>query len=562
MAIIDPRTKKKLQEEDSQGSTLPQASSTGIIGGANTQTLSNNPGTAGNDPANKPRSGSGFTNLGQYAQANQGRGQKLVDTVNQNVKSKFKDNLVGQAKSAADTAINKGGDLNQINQINSQLQSGNYSGINKDAFNKAISSSYGGPGAVNKIKEVADAGTAINKQLQDAQRLNTPSNRGLLIRDAFNKGGYTRGGGNLDSFIYGQADSSESKNILDRAKADQEAYEQMTQGLAGTIGDRQKAIQQAVTQLQSNYNTARTDTQASVQDMLANAQQQALNANAAQNKKYNDLIENKNFDVNQDGIVDNNDRYLMGHLADAGLKFDWNKLVNRGGGYTQGNFIDKNKLDNLTTLLGLKGEANPFTISADNIGKNTEINNDLVKTLGDLTLALNQDKARKADWFGKTYNLPPTLDKVRYDFENKSREHLKDIYGLSDQQVDYLDRYEKKQMDDLFQNLKVQKADNFPTNPEESAMYSRSAKQALQLNNLLKALGIEGKTYDSRIGSLWDINRDSIGDRHLLDVQLNPLRDTAQNPYQYVREGVKGFKPVASPSLPPDLFEPKYGPRS
>lgn len=538
MAIVDPRTKKKLQ--DQEVSSLPQASSTGLIGGANSQTLSNNPGTAGNDPSNKARSGSGFTNLGQYAQANQGRGQKLVDTVNQNVKSKFNDNLVGQARTAANAAIGSGPNVNQINQINSQVQSGNYGGINKEAFNKAISSSYGGPTSSGAIKEVQDAGVQINKQLHDAQRLNDAKQRGTLIRDAFNKGAYSRGGGNLDSYIYGQADSSESKNILDRAKADQAAYNKMTQGLSGSIADRQKAVQEAVAQLQKNYNTALTNTQSSVQKMLTNAQQQAIDANKTENEKYNSLINPVALDINQDGKVDLKDRFLLSQLEPVRGKINFNQFANKGGNYSQGDFVDQNQLSNLTALMGLTGLKNNVTVNPATGGSASSINADKLKFLENLALAMNQDKVRSQDWLGKAYNLPPSLEKVRSDFETMSRMGLKSHYGLSNAQIDNLDRYQKSDMDKLFERLKIQPVGQAPTNPIETAEYSRTAEQAQQLNDLMKSLGIEGKTYGSRSGPLWTMNKDTIGDMYALQKQLNPM--SSDNDYTFVREGTEGFK--------------------
>lgn len=360
MAIIDPRTKKKDQNgfvDDKVGTPT---------GPAAFNSQGQNFGS-GLTPQNNARSSSGFTNIQSYKDANEGRAQGLVDATNQKVKEGFDTGIVDRVKNVANPQL-ADNSLNNINKINNQFDNQQFGDIDKEAFNSAINSSFQGPSSVNTIKEVGEAQTQIDKQINDAERLNNVDTRGTLIRDAFNEGTYTRGGGNLDSFLYNQGDHTEAKNLLDQANQQKENFTGFTTNYDEQIKTQREAIAEAAKALSSKYNTtidsqidelrAKGDTaNQSNQDAIANYQ--AIVDALSTGEGVGGLV-----DLNRDGKFDDTDQAMYDRLNQHNL--NWTAGMNSQnslGRQTLGDLVTPEQKAAFENLLNLGDRDNPFNFA-------------------------------------------------------------------------------------------------------------------------------------------------------------------------------------------------------
>lgn len=171
-----------------------------------------------NTPAYIPQTsnqmtGTGFTNLQDYLNANQGNDLNNVlasginqqigatNTTLQNAQGDFANQLAGanQAGSAADVANEQnvlGYALNNPNQVTPQDVS---------QFNKWENQTYNGPTQLSSVSEFPQ----LTSQLQELQglgaNLNSPSGKSQLLNTFINQPGYTQGQQNFDTMLLGSS---------------------------------------------------------------------------------------------------------------------------------------------------------------------------------------------------------------------------------------------------------------------------------------------------------------------------------------------------------------------
>lgn len=360
MAIIQPRfAKKKLDGTNNRGPST--ANSLGTPNTSGSGGFSNP--TGGLAPNNASRSSSGFTNIDRYKTANEGRSQSLVDDTVNKVKSNFDNSLVSNIQNKANQELNKNNPLSDINQFTNQIDSGNFSNIDKDAFNKALNSSFDGPSGIGDIEGFDEAQEKSNEYLTNAERLNNLDTRGSLIRDAYNDGNYTRGGGNLDSFLFNQGDLSEIGGVLDQAKGQTEALEGFGEKFSTDIEDRKTSIEESVKSLGGEYEETLKERMDAIREKSQVLNQDNADLSAEHIKLQNSLNTPdgwKNFDLDRDGTINEQDKLIYDTLT-KDYNIDWLKSLNDLPELLQlGDTVSQQEQDELNALLNLQDRSNPF----------------------------------------------------------------------------------------------------------------------------------------------------------------------------------------------------------
>jgi hypothetical protein len=185
-----------------------------------------------NAPAAKA-SGS-FTNLQSYLDANKdqaaGMGQKVVDNL---------DSTANTAKSNIDNFSNGVSSVNKVNQ--DDLNNNFYNDPTKadKAAYTTLKTGYTGPNDVSKVNGYSDSIDAWNKASQGLKDASTESGRQQLLKNTYDKPGYTAGQNMLDQTLV--QNNADSKSAFENVQNKWSGLSSMLDSATSKAGDTIKS---------------------------------------------------------------------------------------------------------------------------------------------------------------------------------------------------------------------------------------------------------------------------------------------------------------------------------
>jgi hypothetical protein len=269
--------KEKQQQQEGQGATNEQVISSqgGTLGGSGAGSAPSSAGAGGSGNFSaQSRGGSAggkrFTNLQSYLQGNQEQAQAMGS------------NVAGKVASAAQDAQSKGQALSQdfqskVSQAGEGYDSNLVSSINSGQIDEGkaqagLNAQYNGPKAYSDLAGYQDYAGAKDKAAQQVAATQTEQGRGELLRQTYQRPGYSAGQQRLDQFLLGGSQQGKQalegvKNQYGNVASDLSKQEQDAQGLVSQRqaelekykGDVRGALQQQAGALQKDVVQRYTD---------------------------------------------------------------------------------------------------------------------------------------------------------------------------------------------------------------------------------------------------------------------------------------------------------------
>lgn len=357
MAYQESYTDDENKTKDPSGQSLTSSETVVNPGASSTSSTP----SAGASPA-QANSGSGWTNLSNYVDANKQQASDMADSVVGGIDTGAKQNTANESAFGSDLG-------NQIQQGTAKAQGLNQNPINDvnawtDNYKKATAG-YQGPTDITTDSRFGDINNSVAKTGQQVQALNSNAGRAQTAQDTFGKldNNYTQGENTLDSFLLGSGDAG--KKLQDystsyNASNPAGAWSNLMTSLGGQIDQGKAASDQAKTAANSQLAT-----QYGALNKSVGAANSALTAtNSAQDKAYSDLY-SKLQAAQQTGA---NPFETLGinpetakQLASSGV--DLTSLINKNTNQSLGDVVDPKTAMAYKALAELSGNSNPYNLA-------------------------------------------------------------------------------------------------------------------------------------------------------------------------------------------------------
>lgn len=272
---------------------------------------------AGNPPGGpmRPKTGSGFTNLQKFVQANQNNklGSAITSGI-QNSSNQLNQNL-GQANQKFTQKLGENTFNTDENKaklggiINNAATSGQVNDADANYFTKMREAKYDGPTALDNVNSIQSQAGNVQNVAKDAAT--EQGRRGLLSRYAVGNNQYTQGQQRLDGMLLGK-----TINTQDLSQARQEALK--------NVGQAQRSINSASQQAQTVQNnnalfgkelSGQVDSQ--LGNLRSGLEGKVNQANSEAQQEY-DALQRRY----QSGKLNFEDVMNLGNILDGGLTED------------------------------------------------------------------------------------------------------------------------------------------------------------------------------------------------------------------------------------------------
>jgi hypothetical protein len=244
MAYIADQDDDQIKKQQDQG-----LNTSGVVG-ANASAGPTASGGAAVDT--KAPTSTGFVNLQQYVDANQGTGAKMATDATKDLSNQ----VTSYGQNATDTVNGaKSGFASASRDDEAKKITG---GLAKDAngtygqASKYLSSGYSGPQASDYTGTLGASKDTLNGQLNGVDK---QSNQQDLLRNAYGSNGqYSNGFGQLDSFLIGG--QQEGRDVINGVKAKTGDVNTAYNGAATSLNGMQTAAQNKLASNQAGIKTA------------------------------------------------------------------------------------------------------------------------------------------------------------------------------------------------------------------------------------------------------------------------------------------------------------------
>ncbi len=334
--------------------------------------------SSGTTPATAPKSGSGFTNLSTYVNANKEQGADMAGKVTGNIQTGI------DAAKGLDTNFNKAAssqvpDANSISSNASSVAKGLWNdptqftgGAGQSKFTNATSN-YNGINDVTSLQPYQDLNNAVTKNAAAVKNLANPYGLQTSVKDAYgNQSNYTQGQNTLDAFLTG---SGAGKDKLNQFTSNYNA------------NDPTKSLANEVTGFNNNITKAKDATtagQQQIQDALKSAltSKTADISNSASKLQAGQAERDRLLKSSQDAIKQGGqaaanalgvDPSTIAMLKNAGI--DLNSFVSgTNSGQKLGDVVSAKDQSAYNALQGLSGGSSAFDFAKGSANSGPMVN--------------------------------------------------------------------------------------------------------------------------------------------------------------------------------------------
>lgn len=244
MAYIADQDDDQIKKQQDQG-----LNTSGVVG-ANASAGPTASGGAAVDT--KAPTSTGFVNLQQYIDANQGTGAKMASDATKDLSNQ----VTNYGQTAASTVSGAKGGFDAASKDDEAKQI--TGGLAKDAngtygqASKYLSSGYSGPQASDYTGTLGASKDTLNGQLNGVDK---QSNQQDLLRNAYGSNGqYSNGFGQLDSFLIGG--QQEGRDVINGVKGQTSTVNNAYNGAANSLNGMQTDAQNRLASNQAGIKTA------------------------------------------------------------------------------------------------------------------------------------------------------------------------------------------------------------------------------------------------------------------------------------------------------------------
>ncbi len=461
-------------------------------------------------------SGTGWTNLVDYANANRGAGQQMAGKVTQSVQDQGRNaqqagRTYQDTANKAVTAATPGRDQSIINDVTKNPTA--VSGARADMFQGMRNAEYTGPKAAQDIAGYQETGAAYDATAKSADAVTDFEGRRDLLHNAYGKrSDYTAGEGRLDSFLTGAnggAQLAQTQQAYNKDSGFQKGWGDLVSSVSGNIGKADATAKATKT----DSNAALDSAVSGINEKFAGYGKQAETTNAANGEAFKVL----------EGRL-NSARPVMRAKAFAEIGLDaatgeWLKsqgysmsqLIQAGKAMTTGDFASDGDIASAQSLYGLKGTELDPTLVAKSGGKGEYGKNSTAMGYADRARKVQEDvSGRLATSQGARDEAWGSLGNELTSFDGPSDATLKQL-GLS--RADYTFAYQQGIDPMAYAKQGV----------KQTAGDVASKKERRDWGNLMAALGLNAGTLDvadkQKEGDAYSIDR--LGLRTAVEAKRN-----------------------------------------